>query len=885
MKIIRILLLSLMPMTLLAQSSAIRFCSVEGDYWKLQAEHIGNSTHQPQVIIRSNQPQQMFRGWGTCFNELDYEALLLLPEADRTRFLKRAFNPYGDLRLQVGRIPIGASDFALDWYSCDETPDNTPDFQMQHFTIERDLQRIIPSIKLAQAEQPDMTFWASPWSPPQWMKKNKHYAQAVTPTNGNPEAFPPMQRDQFVQDPRYYDAYCLYFDKFIQAYAKQGITISALAYQNEAYSNTPYPGCTWLPATTGKFLAQYLGPYMAQHHPDMALIAGTMNTADGNVFATILNTPGIERYVRQVGFQWEGRQQLAAVHAAWPQYELVQTESECGSGTFDWGAAVHTFQLCNDYLSNGVTTYTYWNAILTDRGLSSWGWAQNALVQVSSSTNTARYTPEYYAYKHYTHLIPAGSSILTCSTQHQLVSALTPDGNIIVVIGNSNSSDKTLTIDIDGELMDCHLPANSFSTYAIGTQHTLSSLLQAEAKGLLYIEQASLTPTQQQSLTDALQTGSYEQLFQAVSAVRGDAELEPFQYKPDLNQPLSDGSFFLYDITAGLFLGQVLAGTDANMPRLSVTPERISLQQHTKGYTISFDNRPAASAYLKLGVFGQQYVWADGHSSSTYWTFSPSPDTPKAFLLVAEPGHYTLGNGENLSGTWYLAGTNVSTNEHEAHLYALITPADYIQFTSDATPALLNPTIRSGVTSGWTREKNSASGYAELQTAICSDAYADYGISYWAPTPQTDARIIYQTVQGLPPGRYTLSAYAAATAWNNNHGADNRPGVSLFLSDGMHTAAVPVTSAQYAPYSVTFNLDQGQPLQLGLQADRQNTNTWAFLAGIRLRYEDTATPVSTTLQTAPTRQPTLWYGIDGITHTKKPSRHGIYLIGGRKIGL
>ena len=255
------LLLALLPVGLKAQPTAVSFRSTEGSFWRIQSEQVGGSTRQPQVTIRTDQPQQTFKGWGTCFNELDYEAWLLLPEAERTLFLKRAFNPDGDLRLTVGRIPVGASDYACDWYSCDETPGNTEDFGMEHFTIERDLQRIIPSIRLAQAEQPAMTFWASPWSPPQWMKKNQHYAQAITDTNGNTEAFPPMVRDQFVEDDRYYNAYCLYFDRFIQAYAEQGIPITALAYQNEAYSNTPYPGCAWLPATTGKFLASYLGPF------------------------------------------------------------------------------------------------------------------------------------------------------------------------------------------------------------------------------------------------------------------------------------------------------------------------------------------------------------------------------------------------------------------------------------------------------------------------------------------------------------------------------------------------------------------------------------------------------------------------------------------------
>ncbi len=871
-KTISLLWLSFLSLNLTGQSTAISFRSTEGNYWLLQPEQIGTSSRQPQVFISTASPQQTFKGWGTCFNELDYEAWLLLPEVQRTLFLKRAFNPDGDLRLTVGRIPVGASDYACDWYSCDETPDQTEDFNMDYFSIRRDQERIIPSIKLAQGEQPRMTFWASPWSPPQWMKKNKHYAQAVTDTNGNTEAFPPMQRDQFVEDDRYYRAYCLYFDRFISAYAEQGIPITALAYQNEAYSYTPYPGCAWLPATTGRFLANYLGPYMAEHHPDVTLIAGTLNTADWNVYTGILNTPGLERYVGQVGLQWEGAQQIAAVRRTWPQYELVQTESECGNGTFDWAAAVHTFELCCRYLTHGVTTYTYWNAILQDGGFSTWGWRQNALVQVSSSAHTAFYTPEYYAYKHFTHLIVPGSRILACDVTQQLVSAVTPDGNVVVVIGNDAGSDKTLTVDIDGQRMDCQLPARSFSTFVVGPQQALADILRSEARGLATIEWEALTEGQRQGLAAAATDGDFDRLVHAVAAVRGMPSRSPFEYAAVQSCPVDDGTYFIYDVTSGLFLGQVTGGTQANMPRLTAAPERIVLKKTTKGCTVRFENRPADGAYLKLGVFDRQYVWTDGKTYSTYWTFMPNDDG--TYTLAAEDGHYTLESGETLSGTWYLAGTNVSASPAEAHRYALIAPEDYICQTGDATPALLNATVTEGVTTGWLREKNSASGYAEQQAAISSAIYGGYGISHWAPSPQTDARIIYQECQGLPAGEYTLSACAAATLWNDNQGGDNREGISIFLSDGTEVAATPITTARYAPYAVSLVIDEEQPLQLGLRASSGNVNTWAFLANVCLSYKASEQPVAVGVQDPCNPLPR-----GGVHH--KNDAHECYDIGGR----
>ncbi|MBR1788130.1 MAG: glycoside hydrolase family 30 protein [Bacteroidaceae bacterium] len=516
------LLLSLCSLGAEAQLTAVSFRSTDGNYWQMErvatADHV---TGQAQVVVRSEQRRQTFKGWGTCFNELDYDAYARLSVNEKKLFVKRVFNPNGDLRLSVGRIPVGASDYARSWYSCDETEGNVEDFDMQHFTIARDRQAIIPSIRLALAENPEMTFWASPWSPPQWMKTNKHYAQRRTSTNGCPFDVPPYFNDQFVDDARYYNAYCLYFDKFIQAYRDEGIDITALAYQNEAYSNTPYPGCSWKATTTGKFLAEYLGPYMAVHQPTVDLIIGTMNTGSLDVYEQILSTPGIGRYCHKIGFQWEGGRQLAEIGARHADYELVQTESECGSGTFDWAAAAHTFQLCNHYLAGGVTTYTYWNAILTDKGLSTWGWQQNSLVQVNSATNQPRYTAEYYAYKHYTHFIPAGSAILYTDETNLVVAARRPDGALVLVMGNDSGQGKTTTVDVDGTAFTAQLPAHSFTTYLLGTDETLQQTMRSEAQGLLDIEKASLTTEQQERLSAALSEGGTAQLVDAVLSVEG----------------------------------------------------------------------------------------------------------------------------------------------------------------------------------------------------------------------------------------------------------------------------------------------------------------------------------------------------------------------------
>src|SRR5690349_2776094 len=66
-----------------------------------------------------------------------------------------------------GRIPIGVSDYAMDRYTLDEI---VGDYSMASFSIARDQMRLIPYVKVALMINPNLRLWASPWTPPTWMK-------------------------------------------------------------------------------------------------------------------------------------------------------------------------------------------------------------------------------------------------------------------------------------------------------------------------------------------------------------------------------------------------------------------------------------------------------------------------------------------------------------------------------------------------------------------------------------------------------------------------------------------------------------------------------------------------------------------------------------------
>jgi len=98
-----------------------------------------------------------------CFNEKGWEALQNLSASDKSKAMKLLFDKKDGLGLEWGRIPIGASDYALTRYTLDETAGDTG---MEHFSIDHDTNYLIPFIKAAQAVKPDILFWGSAWTPP-----------------------------------------------------------------------------------------------------------------------------------------------------------------------------------------------------------------------------------------------------------------------------------------------------------------------------------------------------------------------------------------------------------------------------------------------------------------------------------------------------------------------------------------------------------------------------------------------------------------------------------------------------------------------------------------------------------------------------------------------
>lgn len=393
-----------------------------------------------------------WEGFGGCFNELGWHAMRNLSEDQRESVLRDLFSPEDGCAFTFCRVPIGASDYGLDWYSLNETKE---DFEQKHFSIDRDRRTLIPYIKLAQRFQPELTLHASPWSPPTWMKRPPVY-----------------NHGRFIMEKRYLESYALYFARFVQDYSLAGIPITQIHVQNEPAADHKFPSCEWSGKQMGQFIRDHLGPTFIRENIDAEIWLGTLNTDNFDHYvAPVLFDEAASRYVAGVGYQWAGKGALPRTRKAFPNLRIMQTENECGDGNNDWNYAAYVFNLFQHYITHDVCAYTYWNMVLQPGGSSTWGWKQNSLFTVCPDTNDIQKTPEYHIMRHFSQYIKPGARRVDVNGAwgSKSVAFRNPDDSLVLVLHNTLSEVRDIHVANGEQGFSAKLEPNSFHTFVLSS--------------------------------------------------------------------------------------------------------------------------------------------------------------------------------------------------------------------------------------------------------------------------------------------------------------------------------------------------------------------------------------------------------------------------------
>ncbi|MCG9792330.1 glycoside hydrolase family 30 protein [Flavobacterium algicola] len=386
-------------------------------------------------------------GVGGAFNEQGGEAFMALSEADRNAFTTTLFNPKNGAGLTFCRTAIGSSDFGLSAYSYSEVAD---DFEMKHFSIERDTKTVIPFILAAKVENPDLKMFASPWSPPAWMK----VSGKMDGGKGNDSI------NVLKVNPAIYKAYALYFSKYIQEYAKQGVVINRVHIQNETDMNPPYPGCDMSPKQMAELVSKYILPQFQKDGIKTEIWAGTFRGKRSDA-QNFMKLEGAKDVVG-VGLQYCKPEVLKELRTNYPNLNMMHTEGACFNGKNSMDQARKRFSEMADWFNGGSENYCYWNMVLNETSSSAWNWKQNSLVTIDRNTKSITYNPDYAPVALLGQYIRPGDQSMKVDTPEGIFAiAVRNSDRLVVFVENKETLVKKQQLKLDGKFYTAEIPAQS----------------------------------------------------------------------------------------------------------------------------------------------------------------------------------------------------------------------------------------------------------------------------------------------------------------------------------------------------------------------------------------------------------------------------------------
>ena len=390
------------------------------------------------VFVNPKKTFQKFLGIGGAITDASAEVFATLSEEKQDQFLQAYFGKDG-IGYNVIRTNIHSCDFSSASYTYIEEGDA----QLKTFSIEIDRQYRIPMIKRAAALIKDnLVFYASPWSPPAFMKTNNNmlYGGKLLP--------------------KYYQSWANYYVKFIKAYEAEGLPIWGVTIQNEPMAVQIWESCIYTAEEERDFLKNHLGPtFEKEGLKDKNIVVWDHNRdLISHRANTIFEDPEAAKYAWGIGFHWYETwtggepkfDNLKNIQESFPTKNLLFTEGT--NEKFDpkkyhfWpNAERYGNSMINDF-NSGTVGWTDWNILLNEKGGPNHvGNFCFAPVHADTQTGELIYTPAYYYIGHFSKFIRPGAKRISTTTSRSTLESTSfrnKDGKIVTVV--MNKTDKPI---------------------------------------------------------------------------------------------------------------------------------------------------------------------------------------------------------------------------------------------------------------------------------------------------------------------------------------------------------------------------------------------------------------------------------------------------------
>lgn len=313
------------------------------------------------VFVNPQKQYQTFIGIGGAITDASAEVFAKLSGDKQQEFLNAYFNKEKGIGYSLARTTIHSCDFSSGSY----TYVTEGDKELKSFSIQHDKQFKIPLIKKAiETAGGKLLLYASPWSPPAYMKDNN------TMLKGGKLL------------PEYYQSWANYFTKFVKAYENDGMPIWGITLQNEPMATQRWESCIYTAEEERDFLKNFLGPTMEREGLGNKKIVVWDHNRDliSHRANTIFSDPEAAKYAWGIGFHWYETwaggdpmfENVENVHESFPDKQILFTEGCAESFSSDgyqrWkNGERYGKSMINDF-NNGTVGWTDWNILLDETG-------------------------------------------------------------------------------------------------------------------------------------------------------------------------------------------------------------------------------------------------------------------------------------------------------------------------------------------------------------------------------------------------------------------------------------------------------------------------------------------------------------------------------------
>jgi glucosylceramidase len=452
----------------LDQKKPVVFSTIQGTNNKISLTDTLTFESHPQpletevcVFVDPNHQFQTITGFGGAIVDASAETFAKLPREKQDELLKKYYDTTDGIGYNVVRTNINSCDFSSDTYNYIQDYDSS----LSTFSVKHDEQFKIPLLKKVNEKlNGNMLLFASPWSPPAWMKTNNDMLHGGK-----------LKKE-------YYQLWANYFVKFIDTYEKKGLPIWAVSVQNEPMATQRWESCIYTAEDARDFIKNDLGPTFEKNNlKDKKIIAWDHNRDLMFQRASVLlDDADAAKYIWGIGFHWYETwtkstplfDNVKRVQEAFPDVNLMFTEGCKEKFDFnkimDWSLGeLYANNILND-LNNGITAWCDWNILLDQTGGPNHvGNFCYAPVIANVNTGEVFYTNEYYYIGQFSKFIRPGARRVSTSSNRDILQAtsfINKDGKLAVVVLNRTDNDISYHLWIDGQWAKAVSKAHSIAT-------------------------------------------------------------------------------------------------------------------------------------------------------------------------------------------------------------------------------------------------------------------------------------------------------------------------------------------------------------------------------------------------------------------------------------